>query len=130
MRVPWYYVAALSLFSMLIFSSCKKEGTGGKATIAAFPKHHEAPIKSAVIYVKFGAKEYPGKNASDYDLTITGEADEDHIHIEDLKWGDYYLYATGYDSSIAKAVAGGVPVTIKRSQRKEEVTVTIPVSED
>lgn len=103
---------------------------GGQATIAAFPKHHEIAIKGATLYIKFGAKEFPGNNSGDYDLTIKGEANEDHIHIEELTWGDYYLYAVGYDSSIAKPVSGGIPVTIKRSEKKEEVNVTIPVSED
>lgn len=130
MKKTHYLIPGIILCSAIVFSSCKKEGTGGQATIAAFPKHHEKPIKGATVYLKFGTKELPGKNASDYDLTIAGEADEDHIHIEELKWGDYYLYAVGYDSSIAKAVAGGVPVTIKRSERKKEIDVDIPVTED
>lgn len=130
MKILLYSAACLFLFSLLIFSSCKKEGTGGEATIVAFPKHHEKTIKGATVYVKFGTKEFSGKNASDYDLTVTGEPEEDHVHIEELKWGDYYLYASGYDSSIARVVTGGVPITIKRSEKKEEIVVQIPVSED
>lgn len=117
------------LFAVLAFSSCKKEGTGGSATIAAFPKHHEKTIYGATVYVKYGAKEMPGKNASDYDLTIQGETKEEHVHIEELKWGDYYLYAVGYDSAIAETVSGGMPLTIKRSEKNKELHVEIHVTE-
>lgn len=125
-----FIFSGVIFLSAVFFLSCKKEGTGGQATIATFPKHHDKPIKGATVYLKYGAKELPGKNASDYDLTRVGDANEDHIHIEELKWGDYFLYAVGYDSTSAKVVAGGLPVTIKRNERKGEINVIVPVSED
>ncbi len=125
-----YPLVFFFIFSMGIFSSCKKEGTGGMATIAAFPKHHETPVKGATVYVKFGAKEFPGKNFSDYDLAVKGATSEEHIHIENLKWGDYYLYAVGYDSTIFKEVRGGLAIKIKRSEREEEMDAQIHVTEE
>lgn len=129
MKSPVLFSSVILLSSILVLFSCKKEGTGGHATIAASPKHHEKSIKGAIVYVKFGAKELPGKTPSDYDLTIKGEPNEDHIHIEGLMWGDYYLYAVGYDSTLAQTVSGGIPVTIKRSEKKSELSIVIPVTE-
>lgn len=93
-----HYCPIAIIVSLAFFPSCKKEGVGGHAHIAAFPKHHEKPIK--------------------------------HVHIGDLNRGDYFLFATGFDSTVAKVVTGGAQVTIKRSQRYDEISVTIPLSED
>lgn len=114
---------------IVIVPACKKNDTGGKATIAAFPKHHDRAIKGATVYVKFDAEEMPSDITTHYDLKITGEANEDHVHIEDLRYGHYYLYAVGYDSTIMQPVLGGIGVKIKWSERKDEMDVNIPVTE-
>src|SRR3954465_10262114 len=85
-----------------LVASCKKNGTGGDATIVAFPEHHGRAIKGATMYVKFNAKDLPADPTNNYDLKIQGEAKEDHIHIENLLPGNYYLYAVGYDSTISE----------------------------
>jgi hypothetical protein len=119
------------LISLLFIaaSSCKKNGTGGSTEIAAFPAHHGRPIKGCTLYVKFKAKDLPSNPESNYDLKAEGEADEDHVHIHDLLPGDYYLYATGFDSTIHQAVKGGIPLVIKRSDKHKELDVNIAVSE-
>lgn len=120
---------SLAVLTIAILFSCKKGNTGGNATIAAHIKHHSTPIKGATVYVKFDADELPSNPTSDYDLKIEGEANEDHIHIEDLRYGKYYLYATGYDSSISAPVTGGIPIKIKWSERKDELDIDVPVTE-
>jgi hypothetical protein len=119
--------------SILIFffyiSACKKAGFGGDATIVAFPEHHGKAIKGATVYIKFNAQDSPGSSSDSYDASVISEGKEDHVHIEGLEQGDYYLYAVGYDSSISKTVIGGIPFTIKRSQRTDEQDVQIPVTE-
>ena len=110
-------------------TSCKKSNTGGKATLVAFPKHHGKAIYGATFYVKFGAKDLPSNPTTNYDLKINGSAKEDHAHIEDLRYGNYYVYAVGYDSSIKMPVIGGVAATLKWSERKKEVDIDVPVSE-
>ena len=115
--------------SILLATSCKKGDTGGDATIAAFPKHHTQPIKGATVYVKFDANELPSDPTNNYDLKIVGESNEDHVHIEGLRYGKYYLYAVGYDSTIMQTVVGGIPVKIKWSERKKELDQDIPVTE-
>lgn len=112
--------------------SCEYGGTGGNTTIVAKPRHHGDPIVGKVGYVdsafvKFNTQDSPGSNPANYDLVVAGEAGEDHVHIEGMKPGKYYIYMTGYDSAYAARVFGGIPVTINESSG--EVDVIVPVSE-
>ena len=128
-----------AIFIALIFmSSCKKDnkctaGTGGAVTIAAFPQHHTKPIFSTggnhtdTVYVKFNAQDFPGTSPASYDLVIAGDSGEDHVHIENLKCGDYYIYMTGFDTSINKRVTGGIPYSF--SQTSGEIDLNVPVTE-
>lgn len=118
-------------FSVL-FYSCSKEGTGGKASISAYVKHHEKIIPAAVIYIKYDATEFPGKDISLYDDSVTtGLAGEEagHVTITSLKTGQYYLYGIGYDKDIMLPVTGGIPVEIKFKDRNKTKEVTVPVTE-
>ena len=112
--------------------SCEYGGTGGSTTIVAKPEHHGVPIVSKIgwvdsAYVKFNTEDSPGSTPAAYDLVLAGEEGEDHVHIENMKPGKYYIYMTGFDSTIVKRVSGGIPVTI--TQSSGEVDVAIPVSE-
>ena len=111
------------------FAACKKNGTGGDATIAAMPAHHGKMIKGATVFIKFKATELPSSPETNYDLKVVGDAKEDHVHIEGMLPGNYFLYAVGYDSAISLPVKGGVAVTIKNSEKKKEIDVEIPVTE-
>lgn len=118
------------LLTGLLFSSCSKEGLGGEATIAAFPKHHDKPIPNTTIYIKYGAKDFPGTDVSVYDDAKIAEAvtgEDPHAHFENLKKGDYYFYGVGFDSSINQIVTGGIPVEIK--EKAGETDIIVPVTE-
>ncbi|MFA7379101.1 MAG: hypothetical protein WC150_01485 [Bacteroidia bacterium] len=106
--------------------SCKKEGTGGKAIITGYIKHHSAPIPNATVYIKYGAKESAGISPSNYDASVTAGADAKY-EFKELNKGDYYVFSVGYDSAISNAVVGGIPVTIKK--KTETVNANIPVVE-
>lgn len=123
-------VALLFLFSVVIAStSCNKAGTGGAASLALFPEHHGLTIKGATAYIKFDTKEAPA-SLSDYDLTATATGNHpDHIHFENLKPGNYYLYCVGYDSAISMPVRGGIPYTIERADKSKAVDIKVPVTE-
>ena len=128
----------LSIVLILFTLSCNKKdecvaGTGGAVTIAAFPQHHTKPINGQQGYVdsafvKFNSQSYPGPNPSDYDLVIAGEVGEDHVHIPNLKCGDYFIYMTGWDSSINERVKGGIPYSF--TETSGELDLNVPVTED
>jgi hypothetical protein len=112
--------------------SCMYAGTGGSITLVAKPEHHGVPIISKVGYpdsafIKFNAVNSPGSNASAYDLVLAGEVGEDHVHIEGLKPGKYYIFMTGMDSTGPYRVFGGIPITL--TQSSGEVVVRVPVAE-
>jgi hypothetical protein len=120
------------LFSILLISiitSCKKNDVGGDASVVAHIKHHSTPIKGATLYVKFKAQDLPSDPTNNYDLKIEGDPAEDHVHIEELRPGNYYLYATGWDSTISDDVVGGVALKIKWSERKDDIEIDVPVTE-
>ncbi len=121
--------AFLSLLIFATITSCCKPGSGGDATIVAFPQHHGKEIKGATVYIKYNAKDFPGTDLSKYDATFVGEAEEEHVHCKSLKCGKYYLYAIGFDSMIMQAVSGGIAIKVKHSEREKEIDMNIPVTE-
>lgn len=118
--------AYLPLALFLTFFSCQKAGLEGENTLVLKPQHHGLTIKGALAYIKFNESELPDTTASAFDLVVRGETTEDHIHIENLKKGKYYVYCVGYDSAISQQVRGGVPVVInsKSGETDKEVPVT------
>ncbi|MFL5752600.1 MAG: hypothetical protein ACJ76F_04275 [Bacteroidia bacterium] len=124
----------IAMSILLINVSCKKAGTGGKATIVTFLKHHGKTIPSVsghpdTVFVKFNANELPGTKASDFDTYFIGEVGEDHVHLEELKKGKYYLYGVGWDTDINQRVTGGMAIKIKWSERKKEIDTDLAVTE-
>ncbi len=107
-------------------------GTGGNVTIAATPKHHGVVITSDSNYVdsafvKFNTSESPGTDPAAYDLIVAGEVGENHVHIEGLKRGKYFIYMTGFDRSISQRVTGGIPYEI--TVTSGEIDLDVPVTE-
>lgn len=122
----------IGLLATTIFwtTSCKKNGTGGESEIAVWVKHHSNLIPGATVYIKYGAKEFPGADVSKYDeskVTGTTGHSNGHTHFEGLLKGNYYLYAVGYDSTISQTVTGGLYVKIKKNH--EHIETDIPVTE-
>lgn len=127
--IPAFLIAAA------VWTGCAKEGLGGDATLVVRPQHHGVTIPNLVTYpdsvfIKFGVKEVPADPTHDYDALFVGEAGEDHVHCEGLKWGYYSVYATGYDSVGLYRVSGGVTLKIKRKDRDQEIDLNCPVTED
>jgi len=124
----------------VLAGGCKKEdkctaGTGGNLIMVVYPEHHGAAIINHdeypdTVMVKFNTQEFPGDNPALYDLVIAGEPGEDHVHVEGLMCGDYYLYAKGWDTTLAAPdtiVKGGIPVST--TQTSGELIVKVPVTE-
>lgn len=132
MRISTILIAAFAM--TILFSSCDKEddactaGTGGNFTLVAFGKHHGKLVEPTSVHIKFNTQEYPGAEPADYDLNITADLSEDHIHIENLKCGNYYIYMIGYDDEVLEIVKGGIPYNIG-SDKSGEINVDIPITE-
>lgn len=117
---------------LFILSSCTKEdkctgGAGGDLTIVAFPKHHGADTKPLWAFVKYNTQEFPGTNPSAYDIAIAGDTTENHIELENLKCGDYYIYMIAIDPAINDTAVGGIPFSTE--QTSGEVNATVAVTE-
>lgn len=117
---------ACVVFALITLSGCKKEGPGGDSKINFTVKHHNNLISGATVYIKYGATEFPGEDVSVYDDEIsTGSGASGSF--SELYKGDYYLFATGVDSSIMLPVAGGVGIKIEKNG--DIVDTDIPVTE-
>lgn len=126
-------IPAIAILSLL-FAGCAKEGLDGTATLVVKPAHHGSPISSTnaykdSVFIKFGVTEVPSDPTNDYDHLVVGEVGEDHVHVVNVKWGEYSVYCTGWDTSLNERVTGGVAIKIKRKERKDEIVVNVPVTE-
>jgi hypothetical protein len=107
-------------------------GLGGNVTIAAVLQHHGTTIPSTgayqdTVYLKFNTSDNPGADLSLYDTYFVGHAGEDHIHLEGLKCGNYYIYGVGFDNGISQRVTGGIPYSF--TQTTGEIHLNVPVTE-
>jgi len=122
------FVKLMIIVSLLSsFISCKKNQTGGKATIKGTVKHHDKPIANAFVYIKFNSTEFPGSDYKSYDTYV--EADASGNYTIPLYKGSYYLYAVGRDLDIPSPyeVVGGLSFSIRN---KENLVKDIAVTED
>lgn len=119
----FFAITLVAIFTA--FTSCKKEGTGGKSSISGKVEHHAAAIPGATVYIKYGAIDFPGAVVSSYDDHVTADA-QGAYKFEGLQKGDYYLYGIGYDNAVVDDVRGGVAVNIRRNEDKE---INVPVTE-
>ncbi|MFM7217546.1 MAG: hypothetical protein ACKO1U_05970 [Bacteroidota bacterium] len=127
-----------SISMVLILSSCKDNdnsicigGAGGQLTAVAYLKHHgeiiaNQPGAPDTVWVRFNALEWPNAPIG-YDTVFIGEEGEDHVHVEGLKCGNYFLYASGFDTTYQEVVRGGIPLSTDKTSG--EVLVDIPITE-
>ncbi len=95
-------------------------------TISGQVMHHEFPVRTADVYIKHDALEFPGIEPENYDQKILSEEDGSY-QFTDLAKGDYYLFSSGYDIICNCDVIGGIPVSLESNSA---ILVTnIPVTE-
>ncbi len=114
----------LAVMLVFTFSSCVKEGTGGHSSVSGNVKHHTTLIPNAIVYIKYGATEFPGTDVNLYDDHVTCDTNA-HFEFKGLRKGDYYLYGYGYDNAIMLDVKGGVGIKLKYNKANvNDVPVT------
>jgi len=107
--------------------ACKKNKTGGKATLKGVVKHHDKPIAGAYIYVKFNSSEFPGEDYKLYDTYV--KAEENGNYTIPFYKGTYYVYAVGLDMDIPYPykVSGGTSFSIRNN---ENLTKDLAITEE
>ncbi|MGZ4048321.1 MAG: hypothetical protein ACXVPU_13370 [Bacteroidia bacterium] len=114
-----------SVTTLLIFTACHKPGVGGHSSVSGNVMHHTKLIPNAIVYIKYGAKEFPGTDVSKYDDHMTSDTNA-HYEFKNLYKGDYFLYGVGYDNAIMLPVTGGIGITLKSNKSS---TTDVPVTE-
>ena len=136
MYIMKHYLFIISLFVPLFFGACKKSndctaGLGGNLTIVAKTMHHTRAIPGCTVYIKYCTQELPGNgNASAFDKSYKITNDSVEIAISNLQKGDYYLYATGIDSTLdptKNSVKGGIPFST--DQNNGLINLIVPITE-
>lgn len=110
---------------VIAFYACRKEGTGGKSSVSGTVKHHDELIPNAIVYIKYGAKEFPGSDVSKYDESTVAGANG-YYEFQNLRKGYYYLYGVGYDITIVAEVTGGIGIKLNYNQ---DISSDVPVTE-
>lgn len=113
------------IFFLAFITSCKSEGTGGKAAFKVRVLHNGAIINSGTIYVKYGSNVNPGNNPTDYN-TQNNISTDGTLRYSGMVKGDYYIYVAGYNTDLNVPVYGGTGITITK---KDNIEVDINVSE-
>jgi hypothetical protein len=108
------WIAAIAC-STALFAACKKDpiaGKGGNAVLKITPRHHGNNIDSCTVYIKYNTKDLPADAKYDDSAKCAPVDGKPVATFSNLKKGDYYLYGSGWDPSIAEGVLGGTPYTI------------------
>lgn len=111
MKKPFLILTVV--LGLTVAHSYKKGDTGGHALISVNVQRDIYTVKAPTVYVKFDADEMPSDPTNNYDLKEIGVSTSSYVWIDKLRYGKYYIYATGFDSSIMKPVQGGFPIKIK-----------------
>ena len=106
--------------------SCNKEGIGGKSVITGMVLDNTTTIPNAMVYIKYGASTWPGFDVELYDDQTTSSSSSAAYTFTNLYKGDYYIWATGENTTISESVSGGVAIILKT--KKETLEINIPVT--
>jgi hypothetical protein len=123
----------LAVASAVVISSCRKDtcnaGKGGSFALQIFPEHHGDPIPGSTVFIEFNSQSSP-PSISDFDLKVRGEYGSDHILVENMRCGDYYIYCVGtdWDSTASETVRGGIPYSVAEGAGST-VKIKVPVTE-
>ena len=118
------YFPVIALFILVFAAACHREGTGGTYDFDVFPKHDTTHLSYTTLYVRYGAKDLPGTNPSDYDMKVNGDS-TDHLLVKNLRKGNYFLYSVGFDSLTNTAVSGGVHVSVTEKSGTKKVDIAV-----
>jgi hypothetical protein len=126
------------LLTVIIIAGCKKERApdcvamqGGNINFEIRLMRNGIIIPNDslfpdTVWVKYNALQWFDA-PHDYSIGFIGEPGEDHIHIPSMTCGDYFFYASGYDTAANAVVSGGTAISVDGSETLVEIN--IPVKE-
>ncbi len=113
--------------------SCGKKdnaaaGKGGSATVNVYPQHHGIAKRliNVKVWIKYNTADAPTNGIYDDSATCTNHDSLVSCAFPGLRNGNYYFYATGFDTSVNQSVRGGIPYTISGGMAPD---LLLPVSE-
>ena len=121
MRKKIYFLVLASLLF-----ACNKPGPGGSAAIEGLVTHNGTAVPGVVVYIKYGAKSFPGANITYYNANVTADK-SGHYEFLNFNDGYYYLFAVGFDTLIGNTVNGNAPAVLKT--KTQTLEADIPVSQ-
>jgi hypothetical protein len=140
MRLKNQRLEKLIFFSLIFISvvACKKKeaeepvvciaGMGGSTTLVVELRHHDLLIPNDSIEPDTVWIKYNAVNAgSGYDIQKIGNIGDSNVVFNNLKCGNYFITASGYDRSIGFDVTGGLGITILENE--DSVLAKVPVVE-
>lgn len=102
-------------------------GKGGYATLLVTPVHDGLNIDSCMVYIKYDAPVVPANNVYDDSMMCTQINGTPTAKFTDLRTGEYYLYAKGWDIIRSEKVRGGMPYEVNDSTAKTTHTTILPI---
>lgn len=134
----WLRKSIISGLVLISLVACKKKeaedpivcsaGSGGTSTLVVELRHHALLIPSDSVYPDTVWIKYNAVNAgSGYDIQKIGNSGDSNIIFNNLKCGNYFITASGYDRNISFVVSGGLGITIE--ENKDSVFTTVAVTE-
>jgi len=119
------------ILSVLLLSCTKKEGEtftpDFKLQIQAM--HHTWPAGGIKMYLKYNQQTFPGTNPRLYDDSATADPNG-FVIFDSLYYGDYFVYAYGYDNTFGSMVTGnGLMKLTKLNVSGGEMDTVLMVSE-
>lgn len=125
---------SISCISALAITGCSKSssdhaGKGGSAMLTVQLQHHAIAknLENGTVYIKYDSKDVPTDGIYDDSAKCSPVDTTQTAIFSNLKNGNYFLYAKGFDTSIYKPVFGGGAYTITQQAAQ---TYILAVSED
>lgn len=123
----------ISFIVVTLLFSCKKENeapvVNGNVVLNVHAVHHSWDVTNVKIYLKANTSVFPGTDSTLYDKYLTTDG-YGKVSFTQLFPGNYYIYASGFDSIWGANVIGYKLIYLTEENLvNNEMSVTLNVSE-
>lgn len=118
-------IGLCGLLSAILLTCCDKNSK--RTSVDAYIFNDGIPVNHADLYLKFGTDKEPPNPTVNYDQKIHGNEGNNQIHIENLRTGNYFLFAVGINSLSVKTVKGGTAISISKANLGTPLSFSLEV---